>query len=76
MSTKNLIQKSWKIFIGALVLTLLLEFFVHMHETFGIDGTLFFNAWYGFASCMAIIFVSKFLGKFVKRDETYYEEEK
>lgn len=70
--TPERVRLLWKIFAAALVASLIAGFFVHPHAHFGIDGTLFFNAWYGFFACAGIIFISKLLGIFLKRPESYY----
>ncbi len=72
--TQKTVRKAWKIGILILLLTVILEFFMHPHAAFGIDGTMFFYIWYGFVSCLAIIIVSKFLS-FLKRSEDYYKED-
>ena len=61
--------------IAVLAMTLALEFTMHPHASFGIDGTKFFHAWYGFVACLGIIIVSKLLGVILKRPENYYDEE-
>jgi uncharacterized membrane protein AbrB (regulator of aidB expression) len=68
------VKRAWIIFAAVLVLTLLAEFLMHPHSSFGIDGTLFFHAWYGFAACVAIVLISKLLGYVLKRPEDYYGE--
>lgn len=65
---------AWLIFIIILAGVLFAERFMHPHEVFGIEATPLFNAWFGFLSCAAIVFVSKFLGIFLKRKEGYYKE--
>ena len=49
------------------------EVWVYIHGYFGIDGLFAFNAWFGFASCVAMIFISNGLGKLLKREDTYYD---
>ena len=71
---KKTIKILWVIFILLLIGALAAEGLMHPHVTFGIEGTLFFNAWFGFLSCAAIILLSKFIGFFLKRKETYYKE--
>ena len=64
----------WIIFLIILPLTLVVEFYIHPHVTFGIEGMRFFYAWFGFLSCVAIVVVSKLLGFLLKRKQDYYEE--
>lgn len=73
---KKTIKLLWALFILVLVGTLVAEGLMHPHMTFGIESTPLFNAWFGFASCAAIIFVSKFFGAVLKRKEGYYKEAK
>ncbi len=49
------------------------EAWVYTHGYFGIDGIFAFNAWFGFAACVAMIFISNGLGKLLKREDTYYD---
>ena len=49
------------------------EVWVYTHGYFGIDGLYAFNAWFGFASCAAMIVISNGLGKLLKREDTYYD---
>lgn len=66
------IRRLWLLFIGILTLTVAAELFLDAHGHFGIDATLAFNAWYGFATCVAMILFAKLLGLVLKRDDTYY----
>jgi len=45
---------------------------IEFHGYFGLDGTFAFNAWYGFAVCVAMIIAAKGLGALLKREDTYY----
>jgi len=67
------IRSLW--FGGILMLVVLVaaEAWVHPHGYFRIDGTFSFNAWFGFAACVAMIVVAKALGAFLKRKDTYYD---
>jgi hypothetical protein len=67
------IHRLWLAFLVMLVATIGAELFVARDAYFGID-TLGFNAWYGFASCAALIGVAKLLGLVLKRPDVYYEE--
>jgi hypothetical protein len=67
------IRKLWIAFAIVLVILVLLDFVVAHHAYFGIDGTLGFGAWYGFASCVALVVLAKALGFFLKRPDTYYD---
>ncbi len=76
--SKNL-PTLWKIQIGILVLALLPEFFMHHHPHFEqqgihLDASWGFFAWYGFASCVAMVVGARVLGIFLKRKDSYYDE--
>ncbi|WP_028880148.1 hypothetical protein [Terasakiella pusilla] len=68
------IKKLWVIGIAILVITVALEFTIHPHAYFGVDGWFGFNAWFGFLSCAAMVLFAKFLGIFLKREDTYYDD--
>jgi len=68
------IKKMWRIFIAILALTVAAEFFVEHEAHFGVDGTLGFNAWFGFLTCAALILIAKLIGIVLKRPDTYYED--
>ena len=68
------IRLLWIAFSVILALTVVPDVFMSHHGHFGIDDTWGFNAWYGLATCVAMIFVAKFLGIFLKRKDTYYDE--
>lgn len=67
------LRRLWTLFALALLGALVAELFIHPHPTFNIEGTPFFNAWYGFAACATIVIVSNLLGKLLKRKEDYYK---
>lgn len=58
-----------------LALTVFAQLFVHVHGYFHVDEWFAFNAVYGFVSCVAMVLGAKFLGKLLKRPDTYYLEE-
>ncbi len=57
----------------ALAALVAIEAGVQTYGYFGLDGTFAFNAWYGFAACVAMIAAAKGLGAFLKREDTYYD---
>jgi hypothetical protein len=69
---KNTIRKLWMVFIAILVTTVVAGFFVHQHESFGIEDTFAFYAWYGFITCVGMVVFAKLLGLFLKRPQDYY----
>lgn len=56
-----------------LAATVLLDLVIHHHPYFGLAGTFGFGAWFGFASCAAMIVAARALGAILKRPDTYYD---
>lgn len=71
---KNNIRKLWIVFIAILAMTVVAGFFVHQHESFGIEDSFSFYAWYGFITCVGMVVFAKLLGLLLKRPEDYYED--
>ena len=69
------IRLLWVIFIIILAGTVAVQFYVHVHAEFGIDGTFGFNAWYGLGACVVLIVFAKLLSVFIKRNDTYYGDQ-
>jgi hypothetical protein len=67
------IRGLWIAFIIVLAATVLADFFIDHHGKFGIDGTIGFYAWYGFLSCVCLVFAARALGVFLKRPADYYD---
>ncbi len=67
------IRRLWIGGLFALAGLVAVEAWVYTHGYFGIDGIFAFNAWFGFASCVAMILISNGLGKLLKREDTYYD---
>lgn len=61
-------------FLVALAASVLAGFLIHPHPYFGIDGTLGFFAWYGFAACVILLLLARLLGMLLERPETFYDE--
>jgi len=72
---RSTIRLLWILFLALLALTLLLQWFLPVEGHFGIDSSLGFNGWYGFAACAAMIVFAKALGWLLKRPDTYYERD-
>ena len=70
---KENIRTLWVIFIVMLLVTLVAGLFVHQHDSFGIEDSFGFFAWYGFITCVGMVVFAKILGLFLKRPEDYYE---
>jgi hypothetical protein len=69
------IRKLWAGGIGLLAALVVIEIWILPRGYFGIDDTFAFNAWYGFAVCVAMVVAAKGLGVFLKREDTYYERD-
>ncbi len=67
------IRKLWIGFIVVLALTVIAKFFVESHSYFDIEDVPGFNAWYGFAACVAMVVAAKALGVLLKRKVNYYD---
>ena len=68
------IKGLWIAFAVLLAATVLMDLVIEPHSYFGLDGTFGFGAWFGFASCVALIVVAKALGAILKRPDTYYDD--
>ena len=66
------IRKLWWGLYAVLAVTLAAELAVEHHDAFRVDGTFGFNAWYGFATCVAMVLGAKALGVLIKRSDNYY----
>lgn len=64
----------WWVFGVILALTVVAQWWVHVHAHFGVDGWPGFYAAYGFLSCVAMVLFAKVLGWWLKRPDDYYIE--
>lgn len=64
----------WIGFSVVLVLTVLAQLVIKVKGYFGMDGWFGFGAAFGFLVCIAMVLVAKILGRFLKRDENYYDD--
>ncbi|MFP3943579.1 MAG: hypothetical protein ACLFWF_06790 [Alphaproteobacteria bacterium] len=64
------------IWVGLAVLAAVtaLDTIIHGHPHFGVDGWFGFYSGYGFLTCAVMVLFAKFLGFFLKRKDTYYDE--
>lgn len=67
------IRLLWLISLAVLAITVIADLWVEHHPYFEIDGTFGFGAWFGFASCVALVLGSKALGAILKRRDDYYD---
>ncbi|MCG8325010.1 MAG: hypothetical protein MI673_05795 [Thiotrichales bacterium] len=65
--------KLWKGSIAILVLTVVLEFVIHLHAYFPVTDFFGFNALYGFLACVGMVIFARLLGVFIKRRDDYYD---
>lgn len=72
---RSIVAIGWFLFFALLVATLVAEFFIPFHSRFGIDGTRFFHAWFGFFAGLGIIIIAAIIGAILRRSTKYYEEE-
>jgi hypothetical protein len=73
LTRDSTIRKLWIVFVAILAATVLADLFVVHHPYFGLEGTFGFGAWFGFASCVAMIVFAKGLGIVLKRPDTHYD---
>ena len=69
------IHKLWLLFAAILATTVLAQFFIEMKPAFELDGTFAFGAWYGFLCCVAMVLAARAVGWWLKRPESYYDNE-
>jgi hypothetical protein len=67
------IRRLWIGFAIILATTVLLDLVIAHHPFFGLDGMFGFGAWFGFASCVAMIVFAIGLGALLKRPDSYYD---
>ena len=67
------IRRLWILFIAILAATLVPDLFMDHHGEFEVDGTIGFGAWFGFVSCIVLVFGSIWLGRILKRRDSYYD---
>jgi hypothetical protein len=73
LARESTIRWLWFIFAVVLAAIVLMDLMIEHHSYFGLDGTFGFGAWFGFASCIALIVFAKALGRVLKRPDNYYD---
>lgn len=73
LTRESTIRRLWIAFAAALIALVLMDLFVQHHPHFGVDGFFGFGAWFGFASCVALVLAAKALGWMLERPDTYYD---
>ena len=74
---KYLIEKFGKINTSVLflcIIFLILELIGHRHGETSIEDILFFPAFFGYVSCIAIFKIGVSLRSFLMKDEDYYDK--
>jgi hypothetical protein len=71
---ESTIRLLWIVSVAVLAILVLADLLVEHHAHFGLDRTFGFNAWFGFASCVALVLIAKLLGLILKRPDTYYDD--
>lgn len=69
------IKLLWWVFALILALTVLAQVIVSIYDYFTVDGWFAFYAIYGFVSCLGMVVFAKLLGVFLKRPDTYYDDD-
>lgn len=72
---RKTIRGLWVAFILVLAATVALNFPVPIKGHFEVDAIFGFFAAYGLVTCVAMIVFAKALSVFLKRRDTYYDEE-
>ena len=71
---RKTIRMMWVLGIALLAFVTWLGTTAHPHAKFGIEGTLAFYSWYGFITCVGMVLFAKFLGLFLSKKDTYYDQ--
>lgn len=73
LTRASTIKQLWIVFALVLAATVLMDLLIEHHPYFGLESTFGFGAWFGFASCVAMIAFAKALGTILKRPDDYYD---
>lgn len=73
LSRPGTIRVLWVVFIAVLAATVAVEWLVHLHPRFRLEGWFGFHAAYGFLACVGMVLFAKVLGMWLKRPDDYYE---
>jgi hypothetical protein len=76
MNNKKQTKIIWATLAAMLVISLIAGQFVNTHIVFSMEGKQFFYAWFSVLSCVVIVIIARFLGLFLKRRDSYYQEAK
>ena len=67
-------QLAWRLFIAALVLSVVAEFFLGSSRRFGTDDWFAAGAWFSFLACVLFVGLARLVGLVARRPERYYED--
>ncbi|WP_237056321.1 hypothetical protein [Microbulbifer sediminum] len=67
------IQRILRTFYAICALLVLADFVVHRHTEHGWEGLPGFYPLYGFAGCVILVIIAKWMRKFLMRPEDYYD---
>jgi hypothetical protein len=74
LARRGTIRFLWIVFGAILVALVLADLAIEHHPLFGLDASLGFGAWYGFAACVLLVVFAKALGAVLRRPDTYYDD--
>jgi hypothetical protein len=66
----------WLVVAGSVILalTIAMQSVIKVKGHFGIDSLIGFGAVFGFLCCVAMVLVARLLGRFLKREEHFYDD--
>lgn len=68
------VRRLWIVSAIVLAALTLLDLVIEKHGDFELQNTFAFGSWYGFVSCVALVFFSKAMGAVLKRKDKYYDD--
>ncbi|MEA3292380.1 MAG: hypothetical protein U9Q71_08805 [Pseudomonadota bacterium] len=68
------LKRLLRVFYVFCVLLLGLDLVIHRHVSHPAEALFGFYAWFGFAACVALVIVAKWMRIFLIRNEHYYED--
>lgn len=60
--------------ITLLILTIVLQLVIEVKGYFEVDGWFGFGGVFGFSACVAMVLFAKGLGRWLKREESFYDD--
>ena len=68
------VQRLLRVFYAACIILALLDFVIHRHVNHSLESIWLFYPIYGFAGCVLLVLVAKWMRTFLMRDESYYDD--